>query len=99
MDEDMSRNNELQARRFIVRGRVQGVGFRDFAQRRAREIGLCGYVRNLDDGDVEAVAVGTAAQLEEFAGYLHRGPMLSDVRNVEMSEHALLQSSGFSIKY
>ena len=95
----MPQREQLQARCYIVRGRVQGVGFRDFAQRRAQELGLCGYVRNLDDGNVEAVAVGTAAQLDEFAGFLHRGPMLSDVRSVEQSEHALLQSSGFSIKY
>jgi acylphosphatase len=87
------------ARRYIVRGRVQGVGFRDFVQRRATEIGLGGYVRNLDDGRVETVAVGTADQLAEFAGHLHRGPRWSDVRGVEECEHALLQSDGFSIKY
>jgi acylphosphatase len=87
------------ARRYLIRGRVQGVGFRDFVQRQAAELGVTGYVRNLDDGRVEAVAVGTPAQLAELAGYLHRGPRWSDVRGVEESEHALLQSEGFSIKY
>lgn len=87
------------ARRYLVRGRVQGVGFRDFVQRAAIEIGVTGFVRNLDDGRVEAVAVGTPAQLAEFAGRLHRGPRWSEVRGVEESEHALLQSDGFSIKY
>ena len=87
------------ARRYLVRGRVQGVGFRDFVQRAAVELGVTGWVRNLDDGRVEAVAAGTAAQLAEFAGRLHRGPRFSDVRGVEESEHALLQSEGFSIKF
>lgn len=87
------------ARRYLVRGRVQGVGFRDFVQRSAIEIGVTGYVRNLDDGRVEAVAVGTPAQLADFAGRLRRGPRWSEVRGVEEFEHALLQSDGFSIKY
>jgi acylphosphatase len=87
------------ARRYLIRGRVQGVGFRDFVQRQAAELGVTGYVRNLDDGRVEAVAVGTPAQLADLSGYLHRGPRWSDVRGVEETEHALLQSEGFSIKY
>ena len=46
------------ARRWLIRGRVQGVGFRYFAQRAAAELGLTGYVRNLDDGRVEVYAAG-----------------------------------------
>jgi acylphosphatase len=88
-----------EARRYLVRGRVQGVGFRDFVQRAAIETGVTGYVRNLNDGRVEAVAVGSPAQLAEFSGRLHRGPRWSEVRGVEEYEHALLQSDGFSIKY
>jgi acylphosphatase len=92
------RGSKRAARRYLVRGRVQGVGFRDFVQREASALGLTGYVRNLDDGQVEAVACGTPAQLAEFAGRLHRGPRWSDVRGVEEMEHALLQSEGFAIK-
>jgi acylphosphatase len=94
----MTRQSRI-ARRYLVRGRVQGVGFRDFVQRRAAALGVTGYVRNLDDGRVEAVACGTPAQLAEFAGYLHQGPLFSGVRGVEENEHALVQSEGFSIKF
>lgn len=91
--------SQRAARRYLVRGRVQGVGFRDFAQRAAAETGVTGFVRNLDDGRVEAVAVGTPGQLAEFAGRLRRGPRWGEVRGVEEHEHALLQSDGFSIKH
>ena len=50
------------ARRWFIRGRVQGVGYRNFAQRAAVELGLTGYARNLDDGRVEVYAVGPASQ-------------------------------------
>lgn len=90
---------ELIARRYLVRGRVQGVGFRGFVQAEAQGLGVTGYVRNLDDGRVEAVACGTPRQIADFSACLHRGPRWSDVRGVEETEHALVQSKGFSIKY
>lgn len=71
------------ARRWFIRGRVQGVGFRYFAQREAEELGLTGFARNLDDGRVEVYAVGPDAKLSEFAGRLHQGPRWADVRGVE----------------
>jgi len=71
------------ARRWFVRGRVQGVGFRYFAQRAALELGLTGYVRNLDDGGVEAYASGPEEQLSRFAALLRRGPRWAEVRTVE----------------
>jgi acylphosphatase len=89
---------ERMARRYVVRGRVQGVGYRYFARDRALELGVSGWVRNRDDGTVEALACGTAAQLDAFSGYLHQGPRFSDVRGVEQREAALLQSDGFSIR-
>lgn len=59
---------DIEQRRFVVRGRVQGVGFRLFVVRRANALGITGWVRNLPDGQaVEAVAQGTPAQLDEFA--------------------------------
>ena len=61
---------KLSAKRYFIRGRVQGVGFRYFAQREAEQLGLRGYTRNLDDGRVEVYAVGTAEQLADFAGRL-----------------------------
>jgi acylphosphatase len=64
----------------------------------ARKIGLSGWVRNLDDGRVEAYAVGTSSQLDELAGRLHRGPALSDVRGLEQSEAEMQQLSSFHTK-
>ena len=90
-----SRN--LQARRWYIRGRVQGVGYRYFAQRAAADLGLTGYSRNLDDGRVEVYAVGSEAKLSELAGLLHRGPRWADVRGVEEQEAAPQQSSSFRI--
>ncbi len=98
----MAREMRRSARTYIVRGRVQGVGYRYFAQQWAAEIGLSGWVKNLDDGNVEVYACGTAAQLDEYAGRLRQGPRFSDVRGVEEREAAvqsLLQSDGFSIRH
>jgi acylphosphatase len=87
------------ARRYFVRGRVQGVGYRDFVQRTARDLGLSGFARNLDDGRVEVLAVGTPAQLSELVGRLHKGPGLSDVRGVEEQDAAPEKHQGFRIRY
>ena len=85
------------ARRWFVRGRVQGVGYRFFAQHAAVGLGLTGYVRNLDDGRVEVYAVGPADKLDELAGMLHGGPRWSDVRGVEETEAALQSGAEFRI--
>ena len=70
----------ISARRWLVRGRVQGVGYRWFAQKAAAELGLSGYARNLDDGRVEVYAAGAEAKLDEMAGMLYHGPRWADVR-------------------
>ena len=67
----------------IVRGDVQGVGFRYFVQRRAQQLGLSGWVRNNDDGSVELVAEGTRKQLEDLKHALEEGPRLARVDRVE----------------
>ena len=74
------------ARRFIVSGRVQGVGFRYFALDAARREGLHGFVRNNDDGSVEAVAEGEAEALERFERAIRRGPSKSRVEHVMVDE-------------
>lgn len=87
------------ARRFIVSGRVQGVGFRYFAQDAARREGLHGYATNHDDGSVEVVAEGEAESLDRFEMALRRGPSRSRVERVMVDEtepNAL--NSGFSIR-
>ena len=85
------------AKRWIVRGRVQGVGYRYFAQRAAVELGLTGYARNLDDGRVEVYAVGPVDKLSKLAGMLYRGPQWSDVRGVEEQEAAIQEYGTFRI--
>ena len=86
-------------RRYIIRGRVQGVGYRQFARHHAEEIGVTGMVRNLDNGDVEVIAAGTKSQLDTLAGYLHRGPHFGEVHGVTETEHGPIKSRGFTILY
>jgi acylphosphatase len=76
----------LQARRFLVSGLVQGVGFRFFAQHVAENLHVCGWVRNLRDGRVEVVASGTPEQLAKLRVSLERGPRFATVRGVDESE-------------
>ena len=73
----------MVARRWFVRGRVQGVGFRYFVERSAQQLGLSGYARNLDDGRVEVYAAGAPEKIEQLAGLLRVGPRWADVRGVE----------------
>ena len=66
-----------------VYGRVQMVMFRDFTMRKARKLGLVGFVRNRADGSVEAYAEGSKENLEKWIGYLRRGSLLSRVDRVK----------------
>jgi len=89
----------MPARRYLVSGRVQGVGYRYFARRVADEAGVSGWVRNLSDGRVEAHAIGTAAALENFEARLRCGPAFADVRLVEVVEAASgAKIEGFHIR-
>ena len=85
------------AKRWFIRGRVQGVGFRYFARRAAIELGLTGYTRNLDDGRVEVYAAGPPGKLAELAGLLHVGPRWSDVHGVEEQEASVHRYGSFRI--
>ncbi len=76
----------VAAARFLVHGRVQGVGFRWFVWKTAERLGLGGIARNLPDGSVEVVAAGPAPALEELAQALRRGPPLAQVERVERSD-------------
>jgi acylphosphatase len=80
---------------FLIQGRVQGVGFRWFVQREASELGLRGWVRNTEDGDVEIIATGEDADLAEFRASLKQGPRGSRVDRV--IEHILDQSEAESL--
>jgi acylphosphatase len=66
----------------LIEGRVQGVGYRDFAQRRASQLGLGGYVMNLKDGRVRARAEGTRSVIDQLVHDLEKGPPLSRVERI-----------------
>ncbi|MFY9841568.1 MAG: acylphosphatase [Terriglobales bacterium] len=81
-----SERTSLQARRFLIRGRVQGVGFRWFAEREAHILQVAGWVRNNHDGSVEVLAMGTREQLAGLRSRLQEGPRAARVDKVEESE-------------
>jgi acylphosphatase len=80
------------ALRIFISGRVQGVGYRAFAQREARRLGLVGWTRNRRDGRVECLARGEAAALESFLAALRRGPAAGEVTGVETTPAALAEA-------
>ncbi len=76
----------LTGRRFSIQGRVQGVGFRDFANREARRRYVTGYVRNLPDGSVLVCAVGSQEAMADLEGVLRAGPRFAEVRGFLVEE-------------
>ncbi len=84
----------------IVRGGVQGVGFRYFVWQQARSLGLTGWVRNLLNGNVEVLAEGSRAHLEQLAVALRSGPPAADVKDCEIEWlPASDEFAGFDVKY
>jgi acylphosphatase len=75
-----------EARRFLIRGRVQGVGFRWFVEREAHILQIAGWVRNNSDGTVEVLAQGTRDQLSGLRSRLLEGPRAARVDDVDESE-------------
>jgi acylphosphatase len=73
-------------RHFLITGRVQGVGFRFYMQRKARELGVTGWVRNRRDGSVEAMAQGETDRVEAMAAWARRGPPSAVVADVKMTD-------------
>ena len=92
--------NDPAAVNAIVHGRVQGVYYRAFARRRAAELGLTGYVRNLSDGTVEVRAEGEREKLQRLIGHLEKGPPAAKVERVttDWSEYTG-DYVWFSVKY
>jgi acylphosphatase len=86
------------ATRFLVSGRVQGVYFRAFTRERARELGIDGWVRNLPDGRVECVAVGSPEVLERLRAVLEHGPPAASVVAVEESPWEGVVAKGFETR-
>jgi len=78
--------------RLVIRGRVQGVGFRRFVYKQAQQLGVGGWVRNNPDGSVEAEACGDTSTIQLFIAAMHKGPFFSRVDEVEESRHEALTS-------
>jgi acylphosphatase len=88
----------VSAYRYVVSGRVQGVGYRYFVLRQADVLGVSGFARNRADGAVEVVAEGTEAVLADFESRLREGPAFAEVANVEREAIAERGSGGFHIR-
>ena len=86
------------ARRYVVSGRVQGVGFRYFVLRAARELGVAGWVRNLDDGSVEVQGQADAAKLDALESRLREGPRMAEVRSVDVRDAPPERCTDFRIR-
>jgi len=96
-DQSPSTRQRLRA---VVRGEVQGVGYRYFARREAQSRGLDGFVRNHADGSVEVVAEGPRAQLDALVLALNRGPTAARVERVDCEWSAAEGVvSGFAVRY
>ena len=88
---------EVVRRRVVVRGRVQGVWFRESARRRAEELGVSGWVRNTTDGTVEAELEGAADDVAVLVSWLGLGPPQARVDSVDVEEQAPRDEPGFRI--
>jgi acylphosphatase len=84
--------------RYLVSGRVQGVGYRYFARQSADRLGVAGFARNLADGSVEVIAEGDAAALGAFEDALRSGPSFAEVGNVERAEIPARGDHGFHVR-
>lgn len=86
------------SRRLVVEGRVQGVGFRVSCARRARALGLSGWVRNLPDGGVEVLLQGSPDSVAEVERWCAHGPHLAEVTSVEATSEPHAPEHGFAVR-
>jgi acylphosphatase len=89
---------ETIRRRLVVRGKVQGVFYRDSARHAARNEGVSGWAANRSDGSVEVVLEGPAAAVESVAGYCRLGPSSANVHSVDEHEETPEGLTGFQIR-
>ncbi|GBU17119.1 MULTISPECIES: acylphosphatase [Methylobacterium] len=83
----------------VITGRVQGVGYRAWTERRALAHGLCGHVRNREDGSVEAVFSGSSETVEAMLAECREGPSGARVDGVQVTERGERPADGFVIRY
>jgi acylphosphatase len=90
----MKKNIEL-----IVEGRVQGVGFRNFAYNRALKYNINGYVKNTFDGNVEIICTGESNDIDKFIAEIRKGPSFSFISNIKINETPENDFKEFEIRY
>lgn len=83
----------------IVSGKVQGVFFRDSTRKKALQLGLKGYAKNLTDGTVEVVAQGSQEKLEEFIAFIRKGPGIAQVTDIKSTHKQPENFSSFDIRH
>ena len=86
------------ARRFTIKGRVQGVWFRDSTRKVAESLGLSGHAINLNDGNVEVFACGEQAAIDQLADWLRDGPRMAKVDQVIEDDATWQDVKGFEIR-
>ncbi len=89
----------MRTYRFIVSGKVQGVWYRDTIKRKAKELGVTGYVKNLPDKTVEVVANLSDEDYDKFLEILKEGSLLSRVENIEAGEIMPTYFEDFEVRY
>lgn len=82
----------------FVEGQVQGVFYRDATKRKAKELGIKGWVRNLSDGRVEVMACGETESVEELREWLWDGPPAADVTDVAVTESSFEEHKDFEVR-
>lgn len=91
-------NEDLIARHLSIRGKVQGVGYRESMRRQAEQLRIVGWVRNRHDGSVEALIQGTQSAVDALIDWVHQGPMSAKVLRVQVTEDTPQLSAGrFSV--
>ena len=80
--------SEIITRHLLIRGRVQGVGFRNYIEYKAQQLGVCGWIRNRSDGSVEAVFQGPATAVDAMIGWARRGPRAGGSRRARYTRAA-----------
>ena len=95
---EQNSTSRVERWQLLVRGRVQGVGYRNACCQKARELELNGWVRNRNDGSVEVQAEGPLHQLTELRLWCERGPIGADVHNVVHSQLPTIREDWFEIR-
>lgn len=88
----------MKAKKYYLKGLVQGVFFRKYTQAKAQALGLSGWVRNRSDGTVEVLAQGSAEKLEELRQWLWQGSPASEVGSVTEEDQAPFEATEFTIE-